>query len=49
MSEPKKCEHKPCTCMVPKDGPYGDYCSEHCKTAGHKIELVCECHHPGCK
>jgi hypothetical protein len=45
---PDKCAHEPCKCSVPKDAPFGKYCSEHCQTAKDLTELVCECGHPGC-
>jgi len=35
--------------MVPPHGPYGKYCSEHCKQAGQKTELRCDCQHPACR
>jgi hypothetical protein len=35
--------------MVEPHGPFGKYCSEHCKQAGQKIELRCDCHHPACR
>lgn len=44
-----KCAHPVCACMVPPNGPHGKYCSEHCKQAGDKIELRCDCQHPDCR
>ena len=43
-----KCAHPACMCIVPEDGEYGDYCSEHCKDAGDMAEIECECGHPAC-
>jgi len=43
------CAHPGCSCMVEKGGTFGKYCSEHCKQAGNKIELRCECRHPNCR
>lgn len=43
-----KCAHPACTCTVQENGPYGKYCSEHCKDAGQITELRCGCRHPGC-
>jgi hypothetical protein len=43
-----KCAHPACSCSVAKGGPYGKYCSEHCKEKGQTTELRCECRHPGC-
>ena len=34
-----KCAHPACNCTVPKNGPFGKYCSEHCKEARDIIEL----------
>ena len=47
--DPNKCAHPACNCVVPADGPFGKYCSEHCKEKGQSIELRCECMHPGCR
>jgi hypothetical protein len=44
-----KCAHPACSCMVQKGGPHGKYCSDHCKEAGNKIELRCDCKHPACR
>jgi hypothetical protein len=49
MADSHPCAHPGCSCMVEKGGPFGKYCSEHCKQAGDKIELRCECRHPGCR
>ena len=46
---PDKCAHPACTCTVPKDAPFGKYCSEHCQVAKDLTEIRCECGHPGCK
>jgi hypothetical protein len=44
-----KCEHEGCKCQVSKDGPFGKYCSEHCREAGDKVtEILCDCKHPSC-
>jgi hypothetical protein len=48
MADSTPCAHPACSCMVEKGGPFGKFCSEHCKQAGGKIELRCECRHPGC-
>jgi hypothetical protein len=49
MAEPAKCAHPVCQCMVSPGGSFGKYCSEHCKQAGDKTELHCDCHHQGCR
>jgi hypothetical protein len=49
MAEESKCAHPACECMVPKHGPHGKYCSEHCKEKGQSIELRCDCQHPPCR
>jgi hypothetical protein len=49
MTEPNKCAHPACKCLVSKDSAYGKYCSEHCKEAADEIELRCECQHPACR
>jgi hypothetical protein len=46
---PEKCAHEICNCQVPPNGPYGKYCSEHCKDAAKMTELHCGCPHPGCR
>jgi hypothetical protein len=43
-----KCAHEGCNCQVQPHGPYGKYCSEHCKDAAKMTELHCGCRHPGC-
>jgi len=35
--------------MVEPHGPFGKYCSDHCKQAGQKTELRCDCQHPPCR
>ena len=37
MNDVKKCAPPACTCLVPEDGPHGNYCSEHCKEAADLI------------
>ena len=49
MADSKKCAHPACECQVPKDGPYGKYCSEYCKKAREQTELRCGCQHPECR
>ena len=49
MAEAAKCAHPACECIVQPNGPFGKYCSEHCKQAGQKIELRCDCQHPACR
>jgi hypothetical protein len=44
----KKCAHPACKCVIADDGPYGPYCSEHCKEAGDITELRCDCKHRAC-
>ena len=44
-----KCAHMACECLVPPKGPFGKYCSEHCKKAGGMMELHCNCQHPECR
>ena len=44
-----KCAHPACECLVEKGGPFGRYCSEHCKHAGKITELRCECQHVECR
>jgi hypothetical protein len=44
----EKCAHPACKCTVADDGPFGDYCSEHCREAGDIAEIECECGHPEC-
>jgi hypothetical protein len=45
---PVKCAHAACICTVPEKGPFGKYCSEHCKEAAKITELRCGCQHTGC-
>jgi hypothetical protein len=49
MAGTAKCAHPSCECMVEPHGQFGKYCSEHCKQAGQKIELRCDCPHPACR
>ena len=49
MTGPMKCAHPACNCTVEPKGPFGKYCSDHCKQAGDKIELRCDCQHPACR
>ena len=48
VMDTNKCAHPACNCTVQKGGPFGKYCSEHCKEARDIIELHCDCKHPGC-
>ena len=48
LMDTNKCAHPACNCTVQKGGPFGKYCSEHCKEARDIIELHCDCKHPGC-
>jgi hypothetical protein len=48
MADTIKCAHAACKCLVAKDGPHGNYCSEHCKEAAKMTELRCQCEHPAC-
>lgn len=43
-----KCAHTGCNCDIPKEEPYGKYCSEHCREAADTVELTCDCKHPAC-
>src|SRR4029434_5503089 len=45
MAGAAKCAHPACQCMVEPKGPYGKYCSDHCRQAGDKTELRCDCQH----
>ena len=47
--ESQKCAHPACECVVEKGGPFGRYCSEHCKHAGQIAELRCDCQHVECR
>lgn len=49
MTEPTKCAHPACSCMVAPGSPYGKYCSETCKKKGNGTELRCDCHHQDCR
>jgi hypothetical protein len=49
MSDPNKCAHPACSCIVSKTSTYGKYCSEHCKEAADTTELRCECQHLPCR
>jgi hypothetical protein len=49
MAGTMKCAHPACNCTVEPKGPFGKYCSDHCKQAGDKIELRCDCQHPPCR
>ena len=43
-----KCAHPACNCEVSKGGPFGKYCSEHCRQMRDMAEMECECGHPAC-
>ena len=45
----EKCAHAACECQVAKGGPFGRFCSEHCKHAGQISELRCYCQHAECR
>ena len=49
MTDPTKCAHPACKCLVSKDSPHGKYCSKHCKEAADLTEVHCDCKHPGCQ
>jgi len=49
MAGAAKCAHPACQCMVEPKGQYGKYCSDHCRQAGDKIELRCDCQHAPCR
>jgi hypothetical protein len=49
MTQPQQCAHPGCSCVVPPQGTYGKYCSEHCKEAKDLTELRCGCRHPECR
>jgi hypothetical protein len=49
MTEPSKCAHPACKCLVPQGAPHGKYCSEHCKEASDETELRCDCQHLTCR
>jgi hypothetical protein len=44
-----RCAHPACECTVAKGGPYGKYCSDHCKEASQFSELRCGCQHQQCR
>ncbi|HEY3884421.1 MAG TPA: hypothetical protein VGL62_04395, partial [Vicinamibacterales bacterium] len=44
-----KCAHPACNCTIQEKGPFGKYCSEHCKKAGNITELRCGCQHADCR
>jgi hypothetical protein len=44
-----KCAHEGCSCTVDGKGPFGKYCSEHCKGAARITELRCGCQHTECR
>ncbi len=45
-SEPKKCGHASCTCMV-ADGK--KYCCQMCEDSKKVTDLKCDCKHPACR
>jgi hypothetical protein len=49
MAGQMKCAHPACQCTVEPKGRFGKYCSDHCRQAGDKIELRCDCQHPPCR
>jgi hypothetical protein len=49
MADTNKCAHPACNCTVTGGGPFGKYCSAHCKNAGQQTELRCGCQHPACR
>ncbi len=49
MAPSSKCAHPSCQCLIEANGPHGKYCSDHCKQAGDKTELRCDCQHPPCR
>jgi hypothetical protein len=48
MTSAMKCAHPACDCLVTKGGPFGKFCSDHCREAGLITALRCHCHHDGC-
>ena len=48
MAKTEKCAHDICVCMVPEDGDFGKYCSDHCKDMSKISTLRCECGHEAC-
>ena len=49
MADLKTCAHEPCKCVVPENGEYGKYCSEHCREAADETELRCDCKCAACR
>jgi hypothetical protein len=49
MSDPHKCAHPACNCVVSTDAAHGKYCSEYCKEAAHETEIRCDCQHSPCR
>jgi hypothetical protein len=49
MADANKCAHPACECLVEKAGPFGKYCSDHCKEAAKITELRCTCQHAACR
>jgi hypothetical protein len=45
MSEPKKCAHESCSCIVPDDKKF---CSQNCEDNVGVTTISCDCKHPGC-
>jgi hypothetical protein len=48
-SQLAKCAHPACECKVPKNGPFGKFCSEYCRERNQMTELKCRCDHDECK
>jgi len=48
MREAAKCAHEACECTVPPHGPFGKYCSDHCREAHGFAAFRCGCHHDEC-
>ncbi|MEO7191871.1 MAG: hypothetical protein ABI051_12520 [Vicinamibacterales bacterium] len=49
MADSAKCAHPACDCTVSGKGPFGKFCSEHCKDAHGITELRCGCQHVECR
>jgi hypothetical protein len=49
MAKAEKCAHPACECTVQPNGEFGKYCSDHCRQAGQRTELRCDCHHTACR
>ena len=49
MTKPEKCAHPSCECLVEPHSEFGRYCSDHCRQAGKRTELRCDCHHTACR